>query len=764
MNILYVEDNAQDAAMAEYELKRAGGAVTVARTLAEARAVLLSGVEYDVMLADLNLPDGSGLELVTEVRQKNLPWAVVILTGSGDERSAVAALKAGADDYLVKQGTYTRELATVLESSVAAFRAGEAKRARPLRVLYAEHNGMDVDITRRHLARHAAHIRMEEVREGKAVLARLDRGEDDFDVLLLDYRLVGLNGLELLDELAKRPGFVLPVVVVTGQGDEETAVEAIRRGASDYLVKRPGYLHELAGALENAHHRALLAREQAALRASEERFRQLADHISEVFWITDVAKAEMIYVSPGYERIWGRPGASLLANPAAWMEAVHPEDRPLVAGDLGARQAAGGYDQTYRILRPDGETRWVRDRAWPVKNGVGVIYRVVGVAEDVTEQKGMEEQFRQAQKMEAMGMLSGGIAHDFNNLLTIIHGHLGLIQAAGGMPSGLVDSIDQITEAATRATNLTRQLLTFSRKQVMQSRELDLCGVVETLTKMLKRVIGVEVEMKLKHPGHALWVWADAGMVEQVLLNLTINARDAMPRGGRLSIELAEVGEEVCLTVEDTGTGTPAELMGKIFDPFFTTKDVGKGTGLGLPTVYGIALQHKGRVEVESVVGQGTAFHFYLPRLGKVEEPKEVALEAASFPSGTETVLLVEDEAAVANLVKMTLELMGYRVLEAATGKAALGVWRLHRADIDLLLTDYMMPDGMTGLELAKAVLAEAPELPVIFTSGYSAELAGRDLGVVRGRRFLAKPFTCQSLLVAVREELDEVRKGSGAS
>ncbi len=786
MHILYIEDNPLDADLTRRELARAGQnhRLEQAASLAGAWDLIESSTDpFDLALVDLDLPDGSGIEFVIGVRERDLPIAVVMLTGSGDERSAVAALKAGADDYLVKTGDHFRQLPQVMESARSAFGAGRARRTRPLRVLYAEHNPADVDIVRRHLARHAPHIQLDSVGDGEEVMVRLCRPAGEPDVLLLDYRLRGLDAIELIGLLRSRGQLRVPVVLVTGQGDEAVAVRALRAGAADYLVKRPGYLHELQATLENSHHRALLWTEQAALRASEERFRQLAENIDEVFWIADRRHDALLYVSPAFAKVWGRSCEAVLAAPRVWMDSIVPEDREPVRAWNAEVPERGARVVEYRIQRPDGEVRWIRDRASPVRDPAGQVYRLVGVAEDITERRQLEEQLRQAQRMEAIGQLSGGVAHDFNNLLTIIQGHLGLLEASGRVTPEIAGSIDQISQAATRASNLTRQLLTFSRKQVMQSRVLDLRAVVADMGKMLQRILGEDVQLRVLACETPLWVHADPGMMEQILLNFTVNARDAMPRGGRLTIRLdpvesddvvaAEVELEsppstaplgfVRMAVDDTGTGIAPEVMGRIFEPFFTTKPVGKGTGLGLATVYGIVRQHRGGVRARSVIGEGTTFEVYLPR---VPQPGALLFDDSPRPTEPDAdksrgahILLVEDDPSVSGMVELALDYAGHRVLLAHNGHEALRIWAEHRDKIDLLLTDFVMPDGMSGRDLAERVLAERPELPVIYMSGYSAEIAGREVSDLESGNFLPKPFSLDVLHEKVRAALAQRAK-----
>jgi len=397
---------------------------------------------------------------------------------------------------------------------------------------------------------------------------------------------------------------------------------------------------------------------------------------------------------------------------------------------------------------------------------------LLGMFRDVTAQKRLEEQLRQSQKMEAIGQLAGGVAHDFNNILTVIHGHASLLIAGTELPEPATRSALQITQATERAATLTRQLLAFSRRQVMQPRQLDMNEVVGNMTKMLGRILGEDIALQLNYFPHPALVQADIGMMEQVLLNLVVNSRDAMPKGGQLSIRISTVemgadslqnpqetsiGSFVCLSVQDTGCGIPPENLPRIFEPFFTTKEVGKGTGLGLATVYGIVKQHQGWVNVESEPGQGTAFRVLLPRS---KEPLETAADqstARTARGGQETILVVEDEAAVRELVCNLLSGYGYQILEAESGPQALQVWQECRGRIDLLLTDLVMPERMNGRELAEKLWAEQPRLRVIFTSGYSAEVVGKDFVLCRGLNYLQKPYHPRRLALAVRDCLDAV-------
>jgi PAS domain S-box-containing protein len=388
---------------------------------------------------------------------------------------------------------------------------------------------------------------------------------------------------------------------------------------------------------------------------------------------------------------------------------------------------------------------------------------------DITTQKRLEEQLRQSQKMEAIGQLAGGVAHDFNNILTVIHGHASLL-AVSDLDEAGVRSAHQITQAAERAASLTRQLLTFSRRQLIQPKRLDMNKIVGNMTDMLGRILGEDVALQLNYSTAPATVEADAGMMEQVLLNLSVNARDAMPRGGQLSVRISIVevnkdhvqrhpearpGRFVCVSNTDTGTGIPPENLSRIFEPFFTTKEVGKGTGLGLATVYGIVKQHQGWVEVESTVGKGTSFRIFIPYVGEPQIPAEKPTTQIIVRGGTETILLVEDEKPVRELVARVLEKHGYCVLQASAGAEAIEVWRAHKDKILLLLTDLIMPGNMNGRELAETLLAERPELKVIFTSGYSADIVGKDFKIESDLNFLQKPYHPQALALVVRRCLD---------
>jgi len=382
----------------------------------------------------------------------------------------------------------------------------------------------------------------------------------------------------------------------------------------------------------------------------------------------------------------------------------------------------------------------------------------------------LENRLRQAEKMEAVGQLAAGIAHDFNNILTIIQGHSTMLLSAENLDSETSESLQQVSQAADRATALTRQLLAFSRRQMMQPKVLHLNALIQQMSDMLRRLIGEQIVLQCHCPEDLSPIYADGCNIEQILLNLSVNARDAMPKGGQLIIKAIDVtidastaarnpearaGKFVCLSVTDTGCGMDAATQSHIFEPFFTTKEIGRGTGVGLSTVYGIVKQHEGWIEVHSVIGHGTTFKILMP-VTDATTPKDDAKPTFSENlGGDETILIVEDQDLIRDLVRTVLQKYGYRTLEASNGVEALKVWEDHRDQIDLLLTDMVMPAGISGKDLAKRLLAEQRQLKVVYTSGYNTDLLGQEFHVKKDTTFLQKPYQAQFLAKTVRDCLD---------
>lgn len=630
---------------------------------------------------------------------------------------------------------------------------------------------------------------------------------------------------------------------------------------------------------------------QENLKQSEERFRQVVENIEEVFWMTDLVKNTILYISPAYEKVWGRTIASLRAEPLTWLEAIHPEDRPRIR-EATQRQAEGHYSEEYRIIQPSGAVRWISDRAFPVRDAAGNIYRVAGVAVDITEKKKLQQeltrfvelspvviyalrleknafihnwhsqnlaaltgfnsaeamaetwwldnlhpedkqrvldahptpyeiehqvleyrfrkkngsyiwirdekrlicdtpgvpgeivgswsditervqleaQMRHAQKMEAIGQLAAGVAHDFNNLLTVIGGNNSLIAETEGVPAEILAYSNDIKLAAEKAAYLTRQLLLVGRRQSLELKSIDLNEALRQSLALLQRMLGADIDAVLHLTNGAPQVYADAGMISQVLLNLGVNARDAMPEGGILSLESdiqdideatartiagARPGTFARISVSDTGTGIPKEIMTRIFEPFFTTKETGKGSGLGLATVFGIVQQHQGWINVYSEAGHGTTFRIYLPLVQAQTLHREAKKGSEEILKGSETVLVVEDQIPLRKMATTMLTKLGYHVLEAGTGKEALVIWEAYQKQIRIILTDVIMPDGMSGFELGRQLHEKKSNVKIIFTSGYTPELMKIERPLTEGVNFLSKPYALADLSRIIRKALD---------
>ncbi|MGE0786619.1 MAG: PAS domain S-box protein [Sandaracinaceae bacterium] len=516
-------------------------------------------------------------------------------------------------------------------------------------------------------------------------------------------------------------------------------------------------------------HRDLRPRLKAEqeLRAGEERFRQLAEAVREVFWLTDVDKNAVHYVSPAFEAVYGRPVSEVYARPRAWLEAIHEVDRPGVL-DAALRQADGTYDVEYRVVRPDGSIRWVHDRAFPVRDAEGCIVRIAGVAEDITERRQLEQQLRQTQKLESVGRLAGGVAHDFNNLLTVIVSSAELLSDSGDLSEDAGELVADMLDAGKRGAALTRQLLAFSRQEVIEPRVMDLGAVVIDAEKLLRRLIGEDVEVRTRIDSSSVPVSIDPGQWTQVLFNLAVNARDAMPRGGTLTLEtdVMTVGAErdqrdlapgryARLRVTDSGTGMTPEVRAKVFEPFFTTKPSGKGTGLGLAVVYGVVRQAGGHVELVSEPGSGTSFTFLLPESDTVTgvSTSEPSTPRQRRARGGETILVVEDEATVRRMLVRLLTAAGYRVIAGANADEATREVDRLAEPVDLLVTDVILP-GADGPTLAATMQQRMPAIRVLYTSGYLGESMGNR--GISSENLLQKPYSPAVLRDRVRRVLDE--------
>jgi PAS domain S-box-containing protein len=510
------------------------------------------------------------------------------------------------------------------------------------------------------------------------------------------------------------------------------------------------------------------SRAEAAIRESEERFRQVVENIEEVFWMTDVAQSRLLYISPGFERIWGRTSRELYASLESWIDTVHPEDRARILRAAREKQVMGDYDETYRIVRPDGTVRWIHETAYPVRDGAGAVSRIVGVAADITEQRQLETQVRQAQKMEAIGTLAGGIAHDFNNILGAIIGFAELARLKLANYPEAYGEIDGVLEGARRAAGLVGQILASSRRQEPRRVPVQLCQVVAESLRLLRATLPSGIEFDIRLPSTLPAVLADPDQVHQVVMNLCTNASQAIGKEtGRLTVSAElltiddltrathaglRVGPYVRLSVSDTGCGMDRATLERIFEPFFTTKAPGEGTGLGLSVVHGIMKAHDGTVTVYSQPGQGTTFHLYFPA-------NTIAGQAAIPPTPLaargqgQRILVLDDERPLALLGKRILEELGYLATFHTDAEQAIADVVENPDRFHMIITDLTMP-RLSGLEVSRQIHALQPALPILLTTGYPGTLSARDLAETGILQILLKPLTVAALAAAVDEGL----------
>ncbi len=507
---------------------------------------------------------------------------------------------------------------------------------------------------------------------------------------------------------------------------------------------------------------------EMALRSSETLFRSVWENSVDGMRLTDengtIIAANQAFcrlVGLTQEQLEGRPFTVVYAATQDWEKMLRQHSNQFHSGSILE-------NQEHQLVLHDNRSVVYEITDTYVESG-GKPRLLLSLFRDVTSHRRLEEQLRQSQKMEAIGQLAGGIAHDFNNILTIILGHATLL-TLGKLEPKAMTSAQQIKQASERAAGLTRQLLAFGRKQIFNPRPLDLNRIVGKMTDLLARLLGEDIALQINFSSSPAVIAADVSMVEQILLNLSVNSRDAMPRGGQLAIRIgvyevdeahtrrfaeARPGKFIRLSHSDTGEGIPPENLTRIFEPFFTTKELGKGTGLGLATVFGIVKQHEGWVEVESELGKGTTFHIYFPGTSAPMADLEQADTQFHARKGTETILVVEDERDLREIVTRTLNLNGYRVFQAVDGHNALQIWAEYKKEIDLVFTDIIMPGGLNGRELADRLWSEKPELKVIFSSGYGADALGKNFKLDPQLNYLQKPYLPQTLSRVVRRCLD---------
>ncbi len=610
-----------------------------------------------------------------------------------------------------------------------------------VRILLVEDNPIDARLLRE-MVREAGAGRLHLEHAGLLAEALDFLSQQQFDVVLLDLSLPDARGLETVTSVHAHSPKV-PIVVLTSLDDEAIGVRAVRAGAQDYLIKGRVGGDLLVRSVRYACERA---RAVEALERREEHYRSLTENSLDLVSILNL-NGTIRYVSPSHERILGYSVEELVgANAFAFL---HPEDVARV--QAAARESPATDAIEYRFRHLDGSYRTLESYGRNLSHLAGVGGVVVN-SRDVTERRRLEEQLRHSQRIEAMGRLAGGVAHDFNNLLMVIAGHSQMLLDSMLPGDPARDDLEQVVKATQRATDLTRQLLAFSRRQAVKPAFLNLNLMVQHSERMLKRVLGENIQLIANLAPDVQSIYADPGQLEQVILNIALNARDAMPQGGRLTLATSNAtfgasnaGRYVLLSIGDTGSGIASQVLAHVFEPFFTTKE--HGTGLGLSTSYGIVKQAGGEIEVDSQPGAGTTFRIYLPAAEKTAEQPEPLPQGAPLP-GTETILLVEDEDGVRRVLETMLKRSGYRVLSSGSTSEAVNIAREHGGAIHLLITDMVMP-GMSGLNMADQLTVQRPEMRVLFVSGHGDQVSpGADAA------FLQKPFSTAELALKVREVL----------
>jgi signal transduction histidine kinase len=656
----------------------------------------------------------------------------------------------------------------------------------PVRILLVDDDEDDYVITRTLVSEiRGRRYQLEWVDNYDKAVAAVRRREHD--ICLLDYRLGSRTGLELLRE-SKSLNDRLPMILLTGQGDHEIDIEAMKAGAADYLIK--GQLD--SDKLDRAMRYAIQGQ------FAKEHLRRERDLIGRIMETSPVGivvadqLGKITFANLQAEKILGLTRNAIMEKSCSVLDwrLTDMEGNPLSGPASSLKQILDSgqpvHDACYAVDSglPAGTDPAHQNRALlsvnaaPLFDASGKFDGMVVTIEDITARLALEAQLRQSQKMESIGQLAAGVAHDINNILTIIQGHAGLLLNMVTQDADVVKSLKQISAASERAAGFIRHLLMFSRKQVYRTKILDLNNVLHNLEYMLPRMLGEHITLQARSGPDLPRIAADIAMVEQIIMNLVVNARDAMPKGGQLLIATSAVdidapyvqlhpeahtGRFVCLTVTDTGCGMERSVLQRIFEPFFTTKEVGKGTGLGLATVYGIVKQHHGWIEVQSKVGAGTTFKVFFPVAGNAGHLSISATpESEAVQGGPETILLVEDEKDLLELMKEVLQQYKYRILTASCGAEALQIWEEQKGRIDLILTDIIMPGGMTGDELATEMKRRNPGLKIIYASGYTSAFVGRDFGQ-DDVAFLAKPYQPQQVAQLIRDTLDTSAKDASS-
>lgn len=751
VKILLIEDNPGDARLIHELLKFAEEATFQLEFADDLCSGIkkLTGHEYDIVLLDLSLPDSHGLETFIKIHKhaQNIP--VVVLTGFEDKKFALKTLQEGAQDYLLKSQINTSMLSRVIRYAIERFRWQARLKQETMRLQSSEsrlqtiiHQNADGII----IVDEESNIQfLNPVAE-----ALLGKQSDELTGTTFDFSTVSNQKNE---------------IEITHRNKEKIFGEM--RVAEIEWDEKPARLVSL---------RDITERKQAvnALKQSEFRFRQIIEKSNDAIIV--ISGDHFILANPKFEKMFGYSETEITGSKVNIIDFIAPESHKIIH-DIHKKMSSGDIlpDQfELKARSKDGKTHIAEVSIslfeWDQKTAI------LGILRDSTEKKMLEEQLIQSQKMEAIGALAAGISHDFNNILSVIKGYaqLALMQTQKDNP--LYRILGEISEAGKRAANLVQQLLAFSRKQIIEPEILDVNKLISDLEKMLKRLIGEDINLKIYLTEQVGWIMADRTQLEQILINLVVNARDAIKNKEHISgiksitIETERVylndkyisrhpdakeGAHVCISINDSGIGMDEETINKIFEPFFTTKKHGEGTGLGLASVYGIVKQNNGSVIVQSEPGKGTTFKIYWPNSEYTGEVNVEDDEDSQIIGGTETILLVEDDEAVRNFGKEALISMGYTVTEAANGLEALDIVKSTKSAFDIVVSDMVMP-RMGGKELAEVLAKIKPELKILFTSGYTDQNIDEGGVLKKGINFIHKPYSIPLLAKKIRFILDD--------
>jgi len=644
--------------------------------------------------------------------------------------------------------------------------------SEPIRILYVDDYPLDRELVRDALEKEHGGFRISEAASRIEFDAMLVA--EDYDLVLSDFNILGFEGLQVLEAVRARAPHV-PVVIVTGTGSEEVAVEAMKQGAADYVIKTVKHIQRLPqtihAVLDKQHLHIEYEQARAALEAEHNLMRVLIDSIPDLIYVKDTT-SRYVLANAALAQFFGMMAPEEMVGKADLDYLPYEVAAQYYADEQAILQSGEPLiNREEMVVNQAGNTRWLLTTKMPLRNPEGQIAGLIGLGRDITEYKHIEAQLLQSQKMESVGRLASGIAHDFNNLLTALTGYAEL--ALDALPPNEPSRADliEIRTVSKRAAGLTRQLLAFASKQIIEPRVLNLNDLLLEIDQLLRPLVSEDIERVMQLSPDLWGIQADAVQIEQVVVNMAINARDAMPNGGKLVIETANIeldhaytrgqtgvttGDYVLLTISDTGTGMDAAVQAHLFEPFFTTKAQGRGTGLGLATSYGIIGQHGGHIRFQSEMGNGTTFYIYLPRAEVTADSPAPTATALEVSAGTETILLVEDEPAVRALAARVLRAQGYHVLQAADGVEALRVAQeFIGPTIHLLLTDVVMPQ-MGGRALAERLGALLPGIKTLFISGYTDGAITHRSEVEPRIDLLQKPFSPTTLVQKVRAVLNK--------